>query len=166
LAAQLGIYIGFVHYKVVGATLVGLAFVLPSFIMVVLLGIAYKLYGLPLMQSIFYGVGAAVVGIIFISTYKLTIKSIVKFLQSFKEKWMLWIFFTTAMILTYITENENVFLFIAAGILYMLFKSPPKISFRKGANSVILLQMGLSDWDNPILLKLPFFSESRRFCFW
>jgi chromate transporter len=45
LAAQLGIYIGFIHYGVLGATLAGLAFIIPSFIMVVLLGIAYKLYG-------------------------------------------------------------------------------------------------------------------------
>ena len=43
LAAQLGIYIGFVHYRITGATLCGIAFVIPSFIMVVLLGIAYKL---------------------------------------------------------------------------------------------------------------------------
>jgi chromate transporter len=42
MAAQLGIYIGFVHYGLIGATLVGLAFVLPSFIMVVLLGMAYR----------------------------------------------------------------------------------------------------------------------------
>src|SRR3954464_7797551 len=43
LAAQLGIYLGFVHYRLIGATLCGLAFVIPSFIMVVLIGIAYKL---------------------------------------------------------------------------------------------------------------------------
>src|ERR671919_540184 len=41
LAAQLGIYLGYVHYGVPGATLTGLAFVLPSFFMVVILGIAY-----------------------------------------------------------------------------------------------------------------------------
>src|SRR5215470_4744412 len=34
LAAQLGIYIGYIHYKFFGATLAGLAFVLPSFLMV------------------------------------------------------------------------------------------------------------------------------------
>src|SRR6476620_5975079 len=51
LAAQLGIYIGFVHYRVLGATLCGLAFVLPSFFMVLLLGIIYKKFdGLPWMQ--------------------------------------------------------------------------------------------------------------------
>src|SRR6266436_3884771 len=35
LAAQLCIYLGFVHYRILGATLAGLAFVLPSFFMVV-----------------------------------------------------------------------------------------------------------------------------------
>ena len=65
LAAQLGIYIGFVHYRFIGATLAGLAFVLPSFVMVVLLGMLYQLYGgLAWMQAVFYGIGAAVIGII------------------------------------------------------------------------------------------------------
>src|SRR5574340_1254415 len=64
LAAQLGIYIGFVHYRIIGATLAGIAFIVPSFIMVILLGMAYKLYGgLPWMQAVFYGVSAAVIGI-------------------------------------------------------------------------------------------------------
>src|SRR5258707_7639690 len=79
LAAQLGIYIGFVHYRLVGATLTGLAFVVPSFIMVVLLGMAYQMYsGLVWMRDVFYGVGAGVIGIIAISAYKLTIKSVGK----------------------------------------------------------------------------------------
>lgn len=41
LAAQLAIYLGYVHYRVRGATLVGLAFVLPSFLMVLAIGWAY-----------------------------------------------------------------------------------------------------------------------------
>src|SRR6185503_6617309 len=58
LAAQLAIYLGFVHYGVLGATLAGLAFVLPSFAMVVFLGWAYMVYGgLSWMQAVFYGVG-------------------------------------------------------------------------------------------------------------
>src|SRR3546814_695613 len=65
LAAQLAIYLGYVHYRFVGATLVGMAFVLPSFLMVVALGAAYVAYGgIAWMQSVFYGVGAAVIGII------------------------------------------------------------------------------------------------------
>src|SRR6266852_408792 len=77
LAAQLAIYLGYVRYRFVGATLVGFAFVLPSFLMVVALGWAYTLYGgLVWMQAVFYGVGASVIGIIALSAYKLTIKNI------------------------------------------------------------------------------------------
>src|SRR2546423_12745221 len=65
LAAQLAIYLGYVHYRITGATLVGIAFVLPSFVMVLGLGMAYVEYGgLTWMQAVFYGVGAAVIGII------------------------------------------------------------------------------------------------------
>ena len=45
LAAQLAIYLGYVHFRVRGATLVGLAFVLPSFLMVVAIGAVYAAYG-------------------------------------------------------------------------------------------------------------------------
>src|SRR6187549_3241610 len=79
LAAQLAIYLGYVHYSILGATLVGLAFVLPSFLMVLALGWAYvKFGGISWMQAVFYGVGAAVIGIITISAYKLTHKTIGK----------------------------------------------------------------------------------------
>ena len=79
LAAQLSMYLGYVHYRFIGATLASLSFILPSFIMVVVIGVAYKMFGgLPWMQAVFYGVGAAVIGIIAISSYKLTTKSIGK----------------------------------------------------------------------------------------
>src|SRR5882672_589728 len=79
LAAQLAMYLGYVHYRIVGATLTGIAFVLPSFLMVVAIGWAYVRYGgLPWMQAAFYGVGAAVIGIIAISAFKLTTKNIGK----------------------------------------------------------------------------------------
>jgi len=65
LAAQLGIYMGYVHYRILGATLAGLALVIPSFLMVVALGWAYVRFGgLPWMQAVFYGVGAAVIGLL------------------------------------------------------------------------------------------------------
>ena len=130
MAAQLGIYLGFVHYGVLGATLVGIAFVLPSFLMVLVLGIAYKEYGgLNWMQAIFYGVGAAVIGIIAISSYKLTTKSIGKLnLTSFKQNWLLWLLYTGGLLMTVITQNEDILTFLAAGFLYMFIKAPPSWS--------------------------------------
>jgi chromate transporter len=114
LAAQLAIYLGFVHYRIFGATLIGFAFILPSFIMVVLLGIVYQLYGgLSWIQAVFYGVGAAVIGIITMSSYKLTLKSIGKFnLESFKTNWLLWLFFIVAAVTTFVTQKvAHCFLF-------------------------------------------------------
>jgi len=168
LAAQLGIYLGFVHHRIIGATAAGLAFILPSFIMVVLLGIAYKLFGgLPWMHAVFYGVGAAVIGIIIMSSYKLTIKSIGKFnLASFKTNWLLWLFYIAAAVITYITEQENILLFVGAGLLYMFVKAPPKISAGKVANTFVLLQIGFWDYQASTLQKIAiFFTKAGAFVF-
>src|SRR6266702_4605266 len=63
LAAQLAMYLGYVRYRFLGATLVGLAFIWPSFLMVVALSAAYVGFGgLPWMRALFYGIGAAVIG--------------------------------------------------------------------------------------------------------
>ncbi len=72
-AAQLAIYLGYIRAGVFGATAVGMAFVLPSFPMVLALSAAYVRFGgLPWMQGMFYGIGAAVIGIIARSAFKLT----------------------------------------------------------------------------------------------
>src|SRR6476620_9476499 len=124
LAAQLGIYLGFVHYGILGATLAGVAFVLPSFLMVVAIGIAYKMFGgLPWMQAVFYGVGAAVIGIIAMSSYKLTAKSVSKFnINAIKKNWMLWLLYLIAAVITAITQSEEIWLFVGAGLLYRIYK--------------------------------------------
>src|SRR5499427_4896507 len=124
LAAQLMIYLGYVHYGNLGATLAGIAFVVPSFLMVVAIGAAYIAYGgITWMQAVFYGVGAAVIGIIAISAYKLTTRSIGK-------DWLLWAIFAVSAAVTIVTESEWVLLFLAAGVLYWLVKAPPKKWFR------------------------------------
>jgi chromate transporter len=120
LAAQLAIYLGYVHYRIRGATLVGLAFVLPSFCMVVALGALYRAYGgLAWMQSVFYGVGAAVIGIIAMSAYKLTTKNI-------GRDRLLWLIFLASAAVTAVTESEVVWLFLGAGVLVWLLRAPPR----------------------------------------
>lgn len=169
LAAQLGIYIGFVHYGILGATLTGLAFVLPSFVMVVLLGMAYQLYGgLAWMQAVFYGVGAAVIGIITMSAYKLTIKSISKFQFSvMKSKWLLWLFYSIGMVITVITEREEALLFLGCGILYMLIKAPPQWIRKPSVLSVgFFISTGFWNYDSKTLQEIGwFFAKAGAFVF-
>ncbi|MGH2811142.1 MAG: chromate transporter [Actinomycetota bacterium] len=120
LAAQLGIYLGFVHYRVLGATLAGTAFVLPSFVMVVALGWAYSSYGgLDWIQAIFYTVGAAVIGIIANSAYGLTKKTV-------GSDKLLWAIYLLLAAVTVITESEIIWLFLGAGLLVWLVRQPPQ----------------------------------------
>lgn len=170
LAAQLGIYIGYVHHGIWGATITGLTFVIPSFIMVVLLGMAYKVYGgLSWMQAVFYGVGAAVVGIIAISSYKLTIKSISKFeVGAIRESWLLWFFYLLMATLTIITQSEEVLLFIILAIIYMIVKAPPDwIKKPNNASSFVILS-GVAFWsyDSGKLEQIAlFFTKAGAFVF-
>jgi chromate transporter len=167
LAAQLAIYLGFVHYRVAGATLVGIAFVLPSFFMVIAIGAAYVAYGgLTWMQAVFYGVGASVIGIIAISAYKLTTRSIGK------DK-LLWAVYIVAAAVTIVTESEIAWIFLISGLLVWLVKAPPKNWFNSGGAASMAMAAQLPtasgvasvvDW--PVLLQIGvFFAEAGAFVF-
>jgi chromate transporter len=165
LAAQLAIYLGYVHYRIWGATLVGLAFVLPSFLMVLALGWAYVRFGgLTWMQSVFYGVGAAVIGIIAISAYKLTTKSV-------GHDKLLWAIFLTLAAVTVITESEIAWLFLAAGVLAWFWRAPPRWLRQSGVNALAVTHVPAAsslfialDW--PLLTQLGvFFAKAGAFVF-
>src|SRR5947208_11527220 len=137
LAAQLPMYFGYVHYRIAWATVAGIAFVLPSFFMVLAIGWAYVRYGgLTWMQAVFYGVGASVIGIIAISAYKLTTKSIGK------DK-LLWAIYVCAAAVTVVTESEIVWLFLISGVLVWLVKAPPSNWFGGGASSMAIAAIQL-----------------------
>jgi len=119
LAAQLAIYLGYVHSGILGATAVAVAFVLPSFLMVLALSAAYVRYGgLPWMQAIFYGIGAAVIAIIARSAFKLTK------LTLGKDK-LLWGIFVALAASTAWTSREIVWLFLVAGFVVLFVKAMP-----------------------------------------
>ena len=119
LAAQLAIYLGYVRAGVLGATLVGVAFILPSFLMVLGLAALYLRYGgLPWMQALFYGVGAAVIGIITRSAFKLAKSTL-------KSDRLQWGIFLLLAITTAWTGREWVALIVAAGILTWALQAKP-----------------------------------------
>jgi chromate transporter len=129
--------------------------------MVVALGAAYTAFGgLSWMQAVFYGVGAAVIGIIAISAYKLTTKSIGK------DK-LLWAIYLVAAAATVVTESESVWLFLVAGIVVWLTRAPPKgvflIPFASQLPAACSVATTL-DW--PVLGQIAvFFAEAGAFVF-
>lgn len=127
LAAQLAMYLGWVRAGTLGATVTGAAFVLPSFLMVMVLAALYVHYGqLPWIQGVFYGIGAAVIAIIARSAYKLVRSTL-------KNDWLLWALFTALAVTTAWKESEIVWLFLLCGFVSMLVKAPPGLHITPGA---------------------------------
>ncbi len=119
LAAQLAMYLGWLRGGTLGATAVGLGFVLPSFVMVLALAVLYVHFGsLSWIQGMFYGIGAAVIAII--------VRSAIKLIRATVGKdWLLWLIFAVLAITTAWTESEIVWLFVLCGFVAMLVKAPP-----------------------------------------
>jgi chromate transporter len=165
LAAQLGIYLGYVHYRIPGATVAGIAFVLPSFLMVIALGWAYVRFGgIAWMQAVFYGVGAAVTGIIAMSARKLTQKTLGK------DK-LLWAVWLTLAVVTIVTESEVAWVLIAGGILVWLLRAPPAWLRRSTLGALPVAELPwLSSMfgagDLPVLAQVAaFFAKAGAFVF-
>lgn len=164
LAAQLAMYIGYVRNGIAGATIVGLAFVMPSFLMVVLLGAVYSAYGgLDWMQSVFYGIGAGVIGIIVKSAYKLARVTL-------KAEKLLWGIFSVMCVVTAWTQQEIVWLFFMCGAVSLFVLAPPESLLRRAHVVMPPLLIGLVQL--PSLVHAPdlasiflFFAKAGSFVF-
>jgi chromate transporter len=88
--------------------------------MTVTLGALYGAYGgLSWMQAAFYGVGAAVIGIIVRSAWKLGT-------MTMGTDRLLWAVFTVMGLITAWTESEIGLLFVLCGVVVMLIQAPPR----------------------------------------
>ena len=139
LAAQTAIAIGYFEGGILGATLVGLAFILPSFLMVVAISLAYVAYGgLWWMQALFYAIGATVIAIIAIAAYKLA-------RSTNKRDPLLWAIFVVLTVVTVWAQAELAEFFILAGMVVLLFRAWP--GWRRGVPMVLGgAMLGLAIW--------------------
>jgi chromate transporter len=139
LAAQVAIAIGYFEGGILGATLGGLAFVIPSFLMVVAISMAYVTYGgLWWMQALFYAIGATVIAIIAIAAYKLA-------RSTNKRDPLLWGIFVLLTVVTVWAQAELAEFFILAGLVVLLTRAWPglKRGVLMGLGGAV---MGLAIW--------------------
>jgi len=169
LAAQLAMYIGYIHGGLLGAAAVGIAFVLPSLVMVLLLGWAYTAFGgLAWVQAVFYGVGAAVIGLIANSAYGLLRRTV-------GADPLLWAIAIVLAATTIVTGREMVVLVLLAGVLVWLTRAPPAWFNKAVAPDLAsggLLTIALADAAEGLRASLPlliqllgFFSFAGTFVF-
>lgn len=156
LASQLAIYLGYVHYRILGATLAGICFVIPSFVIVVLLGWVYVQYGgIPWIQAVFYGVGAGVIGIIAVSSYKLTRKAI-------GIDYFRWGVFLIPAVTTFWFEEENPLIILGSAGIYCLWKLKRPLLY---SLSPILLFASVQNPSGNLLNMGWFFTKAGAFVF-
>src|SRR5262245_29428857 len=171
LAAQLAIALGYFQHGVLGATAVGLAFVVPSFLIVVGISMAYVRYGgLWWMQALFYGIGAAVIAIISIAAYKLA-------RSTNKRDPLLWAVFGALMIVTVWAEAELAEMFVVAGLLLLFARGRPtrREAVLAGGGGILVLAIiwFVERWfvnlsiagENVLLQILVFFTKAGAFVF-
>jgi chromate transporter len=158
LAAQLAIYLGYILHGLIGATVVGFAFIAPSFLMVLALAGAYVRFGgLAWMQAVFYGVGAAAIAIICRSAIKLVKTTL-------KRDLLLWGIFTVLAVTTAVTKREIVWLFLGGGILSIAVKALPKPKM-PGIAMFLPAIASTAFANNPTLEILAFFAKAGLFVF-
>ena len=172
LAAQTAMAIGYFQHGILGATLVGLAFILPSFLMVLGLSALYVAYGgMPWMQSVFYGIGAMIIAIIAVAAYRLA-------RGTNKRDPLLWIVFGAMLAATVWTGTELATLFVLAGLAVLFVRAWPggrNAAALAGAGAaavvlIVLLERVLStsavSGDQPVLVQiLLFFTKAGSFVF-
>jgi chromate transporter len=135
MSAQLAMVVGHAHYGALGATLAGLAFVLPSFLLVVALGWAYtRFQGFAWVQAMFYGVGAAVVGTIAVSAKRLTVANIGR------DK-LLWTIHALLALATILGRTDTVWLYVAAGLAVWWHRAPPRLASNGSLHGFGLLSL-------------------------
>ena len=171
LAAQLAIALGYFQRGVLGATAVGLAFVVPSFLMVIGISIAYTRFGgLWWMQALFYGIGAAVIAIIAIAAYKLA-------RSTNKGDPLLWAVFGALLIVTMWAEAELAEFFVIAGLVTLFARARPTrmqaLTAGLGGAAVVAAIWLIERWfvnlkvggDQVLLQILVFFTKAGAFVF-
>jgi chromate transporter len=130
LAAQLAMYIGWLKAGRAGAAVVSMAFVLPSFLMAVAVAAAYVSFGqLVWIQSLFYGIGAAVIAIIAQGAWRLARRTIGRDL-------FLWLLFTVVAVTTVWTGSEIVWLFLLCGLVAILWRGRARLRFTSPLRSL------------------------------
>lgn len=119
LAAQLAMWIGFIRHGVAGASLVGIVFILPTFLIVLVVSVLYVAYrGFSLVQALFYGIGPVVIAIVTLSAIRLARTTV-------GTDQRLWAIFGAVALITVVARAEIALLFVVAGFIGVLMYSPP-----------------------------------------
>ena len=162
LAAQLAMWIGYIRFGVIGASLTGLVFILPPFLIVLIIAVLYVAFnGLSIVQALFYGIGPVVIAIVAHSAVRLARTTVGKEI-------VMWLIFTVLMLIPIFARAEIAILLVVGGLVGIAVYSPPWKWKSKQVAPGILLMPSLAGAviTLPLLLELgSFFVIAGAFTF-
>jgi chromate transporter len=160
LAAQLAMWIGFIRHGFVGASLVGIVFILPTFLIVLVISALYVSYhGLSQVQALFYGIGPAIIAIVALSAVRLARTTV-------GSDGRMWGIFGVVALITLVARAEIALLFVIAGLIGLLLHHPPKNWHKPGIGAFLGVPAVGVSLSIPVLLELgAFFVKAGAFTF-
>jgi chromate transporter len=143
LAAQLAMYLGWLVDGVLGATLVGIAFVLPSFLIVIVLAAGYaRAGGLPIIGALFYGVGAAVIALLARAGYRLARSTVAC-------DGLLWAVAGANALATAVLRRESVVLVLLSGLFVLAARSVSRAKTDESSGAARTAAIGAASMLSP-----------------
>jgi chromate transporter len=143
LAAQLAMYLGWLVDGVLGATLVGIAFVLPSFLIVLVLAAGYaRAGGLPIIGALFYGVGAAVIALLARAGYRLARSTVAR-------DGLLWAVVGANALATAVLRRESVVLVLLSGLFVLAARSVSRAKTDESSEAARTAALGAASMLSP-----------------
>ncbi|GIH03628.1 chromate resistance transporter [Rhizocola hellebori] len=140
LAAQVVMWLGFLRARSWGALAAAIAFIAPSFVVVLAVAVAYGRYqGSSLVQALFYGIAPAVMAIIAIAAYKLA-------RMTNRRDWRLWTISVVLAVATAWTGTEIALLFLGSGFVMILVDAPPRWFRRRDRPALTIAPVAAIAW--------------------
>jgi len=112
-AQQLATYLGWLMHRTTGGIIAGLLFILPSLLLLILLGWVYVRFGqLPAVSAVLYGIKPAVTAIVLFAAYRIGSRAL--------KNWLLWALAALAFGAIFILHAPFPLIVLIAALLGML----------------------------------------------
>lgn len=114
-STEMALLIGYHKAKGIGLLLAGISFLMPAFIMVMILSLIYVTFGnIPALESMLTGISSVIIAVIVLALIRLA--------KKVASTWITWSILIGSSIITYFTSFSEIALLLIAGIIMILFQ--------------------------------------------
>lgn len=114
-STEMALLIGYHKAKGIGLLLAGISFLLPAFVMVLILSAIYVTFGnIPALESMLTGISSVIIAVILLALIRLA--------RKVASTWITWSILIGSFIMAYFTNVSEIILLLIAGVIMVLFQ--------------------------------------------